>query len=79
MNFLKDKYLAKGINHVSGIANFLVLVAGALAGGFIYAREKYGGSGGIYLLSDFAIVATERFPSWSLCRRPARCRSASWS
>ncbi|MBI1207233.1 MAG: hypothetical protein GC191_08085 [Azospirillum sp.] len=60
MNFLKDKYLAKGINHVSGLANYLVLVDGALAGGFIYAREKFGGSDGIYLLSDFAIVRDGR-------------------
>ncbi len=54
LNFLKDHYLSKGIAHVPGEMNFLVYLDGSLAGGFIYAREKFGGSG-LYLLSDFAI------------------------
>jgi hypothetical protein len=59
MNFLKDIYLSKGIAHVSGLANFLVMIDGCLAGGFIYARSKYGGDD-IYLLSDFALVPKSR-------------------
>ena len=43
MNFLEDIYLAKSIAHTSGIANFLVLIDGHLAGGFIYARHRSGG------------------------------------
>ena len=59
MNFLKDIYLAKGIAHVSGLANYLVLIDGCLAGGFIYARDKFGGEL-IYLLSDFALAPKSR-------------------
>jgi len=59
MNFLKDIYLAKGIAHTSGIANFLVLIDGHLAGGFIYARDKWGADS-IYLLSDFALSPKSR-------------------
>ena len=59
MNFLKDIYLAKGIAHTSGIANFLVLIDGHLTGGFIYARAKFGGDV-IYLLSDFALAPKSR-------------------
>jgi DNA adenine methylase-like protein/GNAT domain-containint protein len=59
MNFLKDIYLAKAIAHTSGIANFLVLIDGHLAGGFIYARHKSGGDA-IYLLSDFALAPKSR-------------------
>ena len=59
MNFLKDIYLAKGIAHTSGLANFLVLIDGHLAGGFIYARSKFGGDD-IYLLSDFALSPKSR-------------------
>ncbi len=59
MNFLKDIYLAKGIAHTSGVANFLVLIDGQLAGGFIYARSKFGGDD-IYLLSDFALSPRSR-------------------
>ena len=62
MNFLKDIYLAKGIAHTSGIANFLVLLDGQLAGGFIYARSKFGGDD-LYLLSDFTLAAKAVFPS----------------
>jgi hypothetical protein len=59
MNFLKDHYLAKGIAHTGGIANFLVLLDGGLAGGFIYTRSKFGGDD-IYLLSDFALSPKSR-------------------
>jgi hypothetical protein len=59
MNFLKDIYLAKGIAHVSGLANFLVLIDGHLAGGFIYARSRFGADD-IYLLSDFALSPRSR-------------------
>ena len=59
MNFLKDIYLAKAIAHTSGIANFLVLIDGRLAGGFIYARHRSGGDT-LYLLSDFALAPKSR-------------------
>ena len=59
MNFLKDIYLAKGIAHVSGLANHLVTIDGNLAGGFIYARDKFGADV-IYLLSDFALSPKSR-------------------
>ncbi len=59
MNYLKDIYLAKGIAHVSGLANFLVLIDGKLAGGFIYSRDKWGGDL-LYLLSDFALSPKSR-------------------
>jgi hypothetical protein len=59
MNFIKNICLAKGIAHTSGIANFLVLIDGHLAGGFIYARARFGGDK-IYLLSDFALSPRSR-------------------
>ncbi len=59
MNFLKDIYLAKGIANTGGLANFLVLIDGNLAGGFIYARSKFGDDN-IYLLSDFALSPKSR-------------------
>jgi hypothetical protein len=55
MNFLKNIYLAKGIAHTPGLANFLVLIDGKLAGGFIYEKDKFGDPA-VYLLSDFALV-----------------------
>jgi len=60
MNFLKDKYLAKGIAHTSGLANVLVLIDGCLAGGFIFRRDQFGTEGSIYLLSDFALSPKRR-------------------
>jgi hypothetical protein len=59
MNFLKDNYLAKGITHTAGLANFLVMIDGRLAGGFIYSRDKWGGDL-LYLLSDFALSPRSR-------------------
>ncbi len=59
MNFLKDIYLAKGITHTAGLANFLVMIDGHLAGGFIYSRDKWGGDF-LYLLSDFALSPRSR-------------------
>lgn len=60
MTFLRNIYLAKGIAHSTGLANYLVLLDGKLAGGFIYARDKYQPNLGIYLLSDFCIVHERR-------------------
>lgn len=60
MNFLKDRYLAKGIDHTPGHLNFLVLIDGMLAGGFIYAKDKWGRQDEIYLLSDFSISRERR-------------------
>jgi hypothetical protein len=60
LNFLKDVYLAKGIAHTTGQLNVLVYLDGMLAGAFIYTREKFGGEGGLYLLSDFSISRQRR-------------------
>jgi hypothetical protein len=59
MNFLKDSHLAKEIQHTNGIANFLVMLDGRLAGGFIFIRAKYG-ENGIYMLCDFSMGAKTR-------------------
>ena len=40
MTFLKNRYLARGIKHVAGALNFLVIVDGQLVGGFIYANSS---------------------------------------
>jgi hypothetical protein len=58
MNFLKDSHLAKEIQHTTGIANFLVMLDGKLAGGFIFVRDKFGR--GIYMLCDFSMGAKTR-------------------
>lgn len=60
MNFLKERYLAKGIIHVPGDVNFLVFIDGKLAGGFIYARSKFLAMSEIYLLSDFSVTKNAR-------------------
>jgi hypothetical protein len=60
MTFLRNAYLAKGIAHSTGVANYLVMLDGKLAGGFIYARAKYAPGEYIYLLSDFCIVHERR-------------------
>jgi len=60
MNFLRNAYLAKGIAHCTGTVNYLVMLDGKLAGGFIYTRDKWDASHCIYLLSDFCIVHERR-------------------
>ena len=65
LNFIKDVYLAKGIIHTAGLVNYLVVIDGMLAGGIIYALNKYGVTAAsgevyhvsecIYLLSDVTI------------------------
>lgn len=55
MNYLKNIYLAKNIQHVTGTFNFLVLVDGMLVGGFIQTRSKWGHLDDLYMLSDFCI------------------------
>ena len=65
LNFIKDVYLAKGIIHSTGLANYLVLIDNMLAGGIIYSLQKYGvktDSGDsyemsqcLYLLSDVTL------------------------
>ena len=67
MNFLKERYLARGIVHATGDLNFIVWVGERLAGGFIY---KVGGdprshtgrdaTNSIYLLSDFSVTRERR-------------------
>ncbi|WP_300709737.1 hypothetical protein [uncultured Desulfovibrio sp.] len=54
--FLKSIYLAKGIDFKSGMANFLVLLDGNVAGGITYSQSRYGDRvQSVYLLSDFSI------------------------
>ncbi len=60
LNFLKNKYLSKGIAHTPGEENFLVFLDGMLAGGFIFSRRKGGDQSCIYLLCDFALVRSHR-------------------
>jgi hypothetical protein len=60
MTFLRNAYLAKGIAHTTGLANYLVLLDGKLAGGFIFNRDKWKPQETIYLLSDFCIVHERR-------------------
>jgi hypothetical protein len=60
MTFLRNAYLAKGIAHSTGVANYLVLLDGKLAGGLIYARDRFDPANAIYLLSDFCIVHERR-------------------
>jgi hypothetical protein len=60
MNFLKDHYLSKGIAHGSGNGNFLVMIDGNLAGGFILKRNRVVKEGFLYLLCDFAISPKSR-------------------
>lgn len=61
MSFLKTIYLAKGIKFVTGMADFLVLLDGRVAGGFTYTQSKFGDKlTGVYLLSDFALNGKRR-------------------
>jgi len=59
--FLKSIYLSKGIKFKSGMANFLVLVDGAVVGGITYNQTQYGDRNReVYILSDFAIRGERR-------------------
>ena len=61
LTFLKQVYLAKGIDTTTGTLNFAVLIDGMLAGAFSYVLEKWGDkSSAVYLLSDFATVRERR-------------------
>jgi hypothetical protein len=61
INFLKDVYLAKGIDHKSGTSNYVVLLDGMLAGGFSFTQQRFGDrTRSIYLLSDFATARERR-------------------
>ena len=60
MTFLKNQYLARGIKHVPGMLNFLVMLGDELAGGFIYSRSRMNPETELYLLSDFSIVREGR-------------------
>ncbi len=73
MNFLKDRYLAKGIVHVAGMMNYTVYLDGRLAGGFIYTRDKSGRQDRIYMLSDFAIARGRKLSK--LIATLATCRA----
>ncbi|WP_249961103.1 putative antirestriction adenine methyltransferase [Histophilus somni] len=56
MNFLKDIYLAKGINHKNGMFNVLFYVDDMLIGGAIYSLPQFGDKiRNIYMLSDFSL------------------------
>ncbi|MEZ4376228.1 MAG: hypothetical protein R3B07_35820 [Polyangiaceae bacterium] len=60
MNFLKDRFLAKGIAHSTGHLNFLVYLDGMLAGGFIYRRSTTDPMRELYILSDFSLSRERR-------------------
>ncbi len=61
MNFLKDRFLARGIAHVPGMFKFMVFINGRLVGGFIFSREQSSNpEGKIYMMSDFSIVRERR-------------------
>jgi hypothetical protein len=60
MTFLKNIYLSKGIAHVTGIQNWLVLLDGKVAGGIIYTLDRWRRRGYVYLLSDFAVAREAR-------------------
>ncbi len=55
-NFLRERYLSRGIEFTNGVKHFLVLIDGNLAGGIAYQRSQYGDVTDLYLLSDFSIV-----------------------
>jgi len=56
MTYLKNVYLSKGIDHTTGHINHLVLIDGALAGGFAFEQSRFGDkTRELYLLSDFAL------------------------
>jgi hypothetical protein len=59
-NFLRNKYLAKGIMFVDGMFNYLVLIDGRVAGGFSLSRMNTGDRNRLYLLSDFSIRRERR-------------------
>jgi hypothetical protein len=55
LNFLKNIYLAKGINHKAGMMNFGVFVDDMLMGAFIFSMAQFGDKiHNIYMLSDFS-------------------------
>lgn len=55
-NFLRERYLSRGIEFSNSVKHFLVLLDGDLAGGIAYQRSQYGDVTDLYLLSDFSIV-----------------------
>jgi len=73
MTYLKNVYLAKGIEHTTGQFNCLVLIDGALAGGFILAQTRFGDkTRELYMLSDFSVSRERRIskliPMIATCR-----------
>lgn len=59
-NFLRERYLSRGIDFVNGCKHFLVLLDGKLAGGIAYQRSQYGDLTDLYLLSDFSITQARK-------------------
>jgi len=56
MTYLKNVYLAKGIQHTTGHINHLVLIDGALAGGFAFEQSRFGDkTRELYMLCDFSL------------------------
>jgi len=73
MTYLKNVYLSKGIEHTTGQINYLVLIDGALAGGFAYAQSRFGDkTRELYLLCDFAIAGERKLSK--LIAMMATCR-----
>jgi hypothetical protein len=59
MNFLKDHYLAPGLEHSDGDMRFVVFVSGKVAGGFIYRKDARRDDE-IYLICDFSVSRDRR-------------------
>ena len=59
-NFLRERYLAKGIDFADGMYPYAVVLDGKLAGGFCLTRENTGRRDSIYLLSDFSVRRERR-------------------
>jgi hypothetical protein len=73
MTYLKNVYLSKGIEHTTGQINYLVLIDGAIAGGFAYAQSRFGDkTRELYLLCDFAISGERKLSK--LIALMATCR-----
>ena len=61
LTYLKQVYLAKGIETTTGAMAFAVLVDGMLAGAFSFVLQKFHNrASSIYLLTDFATSRTRR-------------------
>lgn len=83
INFLRSIYLTKGISFKNGMANFLVLIDGMVAGGIIYSQSRYGDRNReVYVLSDFSLRRERRLAKliamMSTCRALISILNKRW-